>query len=81
MQVVIKNEGRRKGTFWISECGKYPFAYLQWSGRMNELRVPMLSGIERGPAFLRLTGALPALYPKDSDEKRLLDGVLLVVPR
>jgi hypothetical protein len=36
---------------------------------------------ERGPDFLRLANALSALYPKDSDEKRLLDAILLAVPR
>ncbi len=31
--------------------------------------------------FLRLANALSALYPKDSEEKRLLDAMLLAVPR
>ena len=36
---------------------------------------------ERGPDFLRLANALSALYPKGSEEKRLLDAMLLAVPR
>ena len=36
---------------------------------------------ERGPDFLRLAHALSALYPQSSDEKRLLDAMLLAVPR
>ena len=38
------------------------------------------SEIERGPDFLRLANALSALYPKDSDEKRLPDAMLPAVP-
>lgn len=54
---------------------------LQSSGRANPLRALLKSEIERGPDFLRLANALSALYPKDSDEKRLLDAMLLAVPR
>jgi putative DNA methylase len=36
---------------------------------------------ERGPEFLRLANALSALYPKGSEEKRLLHAMLLAVPR
>lgn len=36
---------------------------------------------QRGPDFLRLAIALSALYPRDSEEKRLLDAMLLAVPR
>jgi len=35
----------------------------------------------RGPDFLRLANALSALYPSGSEEKRLLDAMLLAVPR
>jgi hypothetical protein len=35
---------------------------------------------ERGPDFLRLANALSALYPRDSEEKRLVDAMLLAVP-
>jgi len=37
--------------------------------------------LKRGPDFLRLANALSALYPKTSEEKRLLDAMLLAVPR
>ncbi len=36
---------------------------------------------ERGPDLERLTNALPALYPKKSEEIRLLSAMLLAVPR
>ena len=35
---------------------------------------------ERGPDFLRLANAFSALYPKGSEEKRLIDAMLLAVP-
>jgi adenine-specific DNA methylase/REP element-mobilizing transposase RayT len=54
---------------------------LQASGRANALRALLKSEIERGPEFLRLANALSALYPKDSDEKRLLDAMLLAAPK
>jgi hypothetical protein len=34
-----------------------------------------------GPDFVRLANSLSALYPKDSEEMRLLDAMLLPVPR
>jgi putative DNA methylase len=54
---------------------------LQSSGRANALRALLKSEQERGPDFVRLANALSALYPKDSEEKRLLDAMLLAVPR
>jgi putative DNA methylase len=54
---------------------------LQASGRANALRALLESEQERGPDFLRLANALSALYPKDAEEKRLLDAMLLAVPR
>ena len=54
---------------------------LQLSGRANALRALLKSESERGPDFLRLANALSALYPQGSDEKRLLDAMLLAVPR
>jgi adenine-specific DNA methylase len=54
---------------------------LQSAGRANALRALLKAETERGPDFLRLANALSALYPKDSDEKRLLDAMLLAVPR
>jgi hypothetical protein len=54
---------------------------LQASGRTNALRALLKAEQERGPDFLRLANALSALYPKESEEKRLLDAMLLAVPR
>jgi adenine-specific DNA methylase len=54
---------------------------FQGSGQSNALRSLLKTEQERGPDFLRLANALSALYPKDCDEKRLLDAMLLAVPR
>jgi putative DNA methylase len=54
---------------------------LQASGRSNALRALLTAEQERGPDFLRLGNALSALYPQGSDEKRLLDAMLLAAPR
>ncbi len=54
---------------------------LQASGRSNALRALLKSEVERGPDFLRLANALSALYPAGSDEKRLVNAMLLAVPR
>jgi hypothetical protein len=54
---------------------------LQAGGRTNALRALLRAEQERGPDFLRLANALSALYPKGSEEKRLLDAMLLAVPR
>jgi hypothetical protein len=54
---------------------------LQAGGQTNGLRALLREEAQRGPDFLRLANALSALYPKDSEEKRLLDAMLLAVPR
>jgi adenine-specific DNA methylase len=54
---------------------------LQAGGRTNALRALLEAEQQRGPDFLRLANALSALYPRDSGEKRLLDAMLLAVPR
>jgi hypothetical protein len=54
---------------------------LQTSGRTNALRALLQSEQDRGPDFLRLANALSALYPRESEEKRLLDAMLLAVPK
>jgi putative DNA methylase len=54
---------------------------LQASGRTDALRALLNAEQERGPDFVRLSNALSALYPQGSDEKRLLDAMLLAVPR
>jgi putative DNA methylase len=54
---------------------------LQASGRTNALRALLQAEQDRSPDFLRLANALSVLYPKQSEEKRLLDAMLLAVPR
>jgi putative DNA methylase len=54
---------------------------LQSSGRTNALRALLKSEQERSPDFLRLANALSALYPKGTEEKRLLDAMLLATSR
>ena len=53
---------------------------LQASGHANALRTLIGAEQDRGPEFLRLANALSALYPRGSQEKRLLDAMLLAVP-
>ena len=54
---------------------------LQSSGHAGALRALIAAEQDRGPDFLRLANALSALYPRPSQEKRLLDAMLLAVPR
>jgi hypothetical protein len=54
---------------------------LQASGRAQALRVLLKTEQDRSPDFLRLANALSALYPRGSEEKRLLDAMLLAIPR
>jgi len=54
---------------------------LQANGRTNALRALLKAEQDRGSDFLRLANALSALYPKVSEEKRLLDAMLLAMPR
>jgi hypothetical protein len=54
---------------------------LQRGGQTNGLRAMLREETQRGPDFLRLANALSRLYPKDSEEKRQLDAMLLAVPR
>ncbi len=54
---------------------------LQSSGRTNALRALVEAEVVRGPYFVRLANALSALYPSGCEEKRLLDAMLLAVPK
>ena len=54
---------------------------FQASGHTAALRKLIVDEQERGPDFLRLANALSALYPRGSEDKRLLDAMLLAVPR
>ena len=56
-------------------------ALLQAGGQATALRAMLEAETERSPDFLRLANALSALYPKNSEEKRLLDAMLLAVPK
>ena len=52
---------------------------FQMSGRTEALHNLLWAKQERD--FLHLDNALSALYPRGSEEKRLLDGMLLATPR
>jgi adenine-specific DNA methylase len=54
---------------------------LQASGRSNALRALLAAEMSRSPDFLRLANALAALYPKGSEEKRLVEAMLLAAPK
>ena len=54
---------------------------LQSGGRTNALRALLKAEQERGPDFLRLANAFSALYPKRSEEKRVIDAMLLAVQK
>ena len=54
---------------------------LQSGGRTNALRTLLKDELVSGGEFLRLANALSALYPQGSEEKRLLDAMLLAMPR
>jgi putative DNA methylase len=54
---------------------------LQRTGQTNGLRALLKAEEERGRDFVRLANALSALYPHGSEEKRLVDAMLLAVPR
>lgn len=68
-----------KGTMTLDRV--HAVMLLQACGRANALRSLLKAEVERSPDFLRLANALSALYPKGSEEKRLLDAMLLAVPR
>jgi adenine-specific DNA methylase len=54
---------------------------FQAGGQAHALRELIKAEQDRGPDFLRLANALSALYPAGSEEKRLLDAMLMAVPR
>jgi putative DNA methylase len=96
MEVAPRAARQRRGTLTNGQLSDENFAtareattldrvhaamLLQAGGRTNALRTLLKSEQERSPEFLRLANALTALYPKGSEEKRLLDAMLLSVPR
>ena len=54
---------------------------LQASGPANALRALLKAEQDRSPYFLRLANALSTLYPKESEKNRLLDAMLLAMPK
>jgi len=54
---------------------------LQKGGQSHGLKALLEAEMARGSEFLRLANALSALYPTGCEEKRLLDAMLLAVPR
>ena len=54
---------------------------LQKGGQTTALRNLLQSEVERSPDFMKLANALSALYPRESEEKRLLDALLVNVRR
>jgi putative DNA methylase len=54
---------------------------FQASGQTNALRALLATEQERGVSFLHLANRLSALYPRMSEEKRLLDAMLLAIPK
>ena len=94
MDAVPKPRNRRRGTKTILDSDAelqtldataldrvHAAMLLQVSGHANALRALIAAEQDRGPDFLRLANALSALYPRGSQEKRLLDAMLLAVPR
>lgn len=89
----VRGRGRRRGGGEVSDESLrtrreattldrvHAAMLLQAGGRANALRALLKAEVDRGPDFLRLANALSALYPQGSDEKRLLDAMLLAVPR
>ena len=86
---TVRGPARRRGR--LADFGEHRDAttldrvhaamLLQASGRTEALRAHLRAEQERGPDFLRLANALTALYPRGSEEKRLLDAMLLAVGR
>jgi hypothetical protein len=89
----IKGRGRRKKGQPVSDDALrtrreattldrvHAAMFLQAGGRANALRALLKAEQDRSPDFLRLANALSALYPKGSEEKRLVDAMLLAAPR
>ena len=74
--------GLRAGQRSLTTLDRVHIAMLyQASGRSSALRAFLQSEQERGTYFVRLANALSALYPSGSSEKRLLDAMLLAMPR
>lgn len=79
---VDKADGMIQSKYEATTLDKVHAAMLlQDGGKTNALRALIESEQQRGPEFMRLANALSALYPPKSEEKRLLDAMLLSAPR
>jgi putative DNA methylase len=54
---------------------------LQAAGRTNGLRNLLAAEQQRGPDFFRLSQSLIPLYPEGHEERRLLEAIILAMPR
>jgi hypothetical protein len=79
--IDVSNENRAAAREATTLDRVHAAMLLQAGGRTNALRSLLRAERERGSDFLRLANALSALYPKNSEEKRLLDAMLLAAPR
>ena len=91
---AVRGRSRRRGRLSVSPASNldapleattldrvHAAMLFQASGRTEALRNLLRAEQERGPDFLHLANGLSALYPRGSEEKRLLDGMLLAAPR
>ena len=72
---------REAQEFAVIETDRRKSTIRVQSDRMQAGKVGQEVELARGPDFLRLANALSALYPRESEEKRLLDAMLLAAPR
>tara|TARA_Y100000588_G_scaffold390885_1_gene497683 strand:- start:2094 stop:3068 length:975 start_codon:yes stop_codon:yes gene_type:complete len=80
-QAIISNEAEMQSPDATTLDRVHAAMLLQASGHANALRKLLSAEQNRGPDFLRLANALSALYPNGAEEKRLLDAMLLSVPK
>ena len=80
-QSILDNDGGLQAIDATTLDRVHAAMLLQASGHANALRTLLGAEQDRGPEFLRLANALSSLYPRGSREKRLLDAMLLAVPR
>ncbi len=79
--VLVGVDSERFRRVALTEADVHAAMLLQAGGRTNALRALLNSEHDRGRDFVRLANALSPLYPKGSEEKRLLEAMLLAVPQ
>ena len=82
---IFGSTGRRAGSRILCGTGLVEPTGTPQSGESTKL-IPMDGGVmvgesSVGPDVQRLANALSGLYPRGSEEKRLLDAILLALPR